>query len=322
MDHAGHFNGQFPLGLTATRVLLVRLHLRLDVRPRQQREELEVGLDVAVVDVVPELVEFVRRGERRIEVDRARLRLSELRARGHGHEWRHESVRFPAFHPANEIDPRGDVAPLVTASHLDGAAPVAEQVQEVVRLQQHVAEFGVGNARVEPRFHRLLLQHDVHAEVLSHIAQEVDEGLLDEPIGVVEDEGLRRSVEVEEPRHLVALALQMLADLLLREQRPLAALAARIADQAGAAAHQHDGLVAGELEVPQQHDRHEIAELQAGCGRIEPAVHRAALRAEVRRDFLRGVVDETAPLELREEVRHGAESYEMPPPLASAERPY
>src|SRR5712691_418564 len=74
--------------------------------------------------------------------------------------------------------------------------------------------------------------------------------------------------------------------------------------------------------VPQPHDRHEIAELQAGCGRIEPAVHRAALRAEVRRDFLRGVVDETAPLELREEVRHGAESYEMPPPLASAERPY
>src|SRR2546430_14392410 len=86
--------------------------------------------------------------------------------------------------------------------------------------------------------------------------------------------------------------------------------------------HQHDGLVAGELEVPQQHDRHEIAELQAGCGRIEAAVHRAALRAEVRRDFLCGVVDETAPLELREEVRHGAESYEMPPPLASAERPY
>src|SRR5438876_429538 len=95
-----------------------------------------------------------------------------------------------------------------------------------------------------------------------------------------------------------------------------------ISDQACAAAHQHDVLVAGELEVPQQHDRHEIAELQAGCGRIEAAVHRAALRAEVRRDFLRGVVDEPAPLELGEEVRHGAESYEMPPPLASAERPY
>src|SRR6266705_294223 len=84
----------------------------------------------------------------------------------------------------------------------------------------------------------------------------------------------------------------------------------------------HDGLVAGELEMPQQHDRHEIAELQAGCGRIEAAVHRAMLGREVRPDLLRGVVDETAPLELREEVRHGAESYGKPPPLASAERPH
>ncbi len=231
-------------------------------------------------------------------------------------------MRFPSLHAANEIDPRGDVPPLITASDLDGAVPLAKQVQEVVRLQQHVAEFGVGNARVEPRFHGLLLQHDVHAEVLAHVPQEVDQALLHEPVGVVEDEGLSRSVEVEEPRHLVALPLQVLADLLLREQRPLAPFAARIADQAGTAAHQHDGLVAGELEMPQQHDRHEIAELQAGRGRIEAAVYGAGRRGEVRPDLLSGVVDETAPRELSEEVRHGAESYEMPPPLASAERPY
>ena len=131
-----------------------------------------------------------------------------------------------------------------------------------------------------------------------------------------------RSVEVEQPGHLVALALQVLADLLLREQRSLAPLAARIADQAGAAAHQHDGLVAGELEMPEQHDRHEIAELQAGRGRIEAAVYGAGRRGEVRPDLLSGVVDETAPRELSEEVRHGAESYELPPPLASAERLY
>jgi hypothetical protein len=33
-------------------------------------------------------------------------------------------------------------------------------------------------------------------------------------------------------------------------------------------------------------------------------------------------VDEAPPLELGEEVRHGAESYEMPPRLASAEGPH
>src|SRR3989449_1795104 len=41
VDHAGYFNSQFALGLTATRVLPVRFHLRLDVRPRQQRERSE-----------------------------------------------------------------------------------------------------------------------------------------------------------------------------------------------------------------------------------------------------------------------------------------
>ena len=80
--------------------------------------------------------------------------------------------------------------------------------------------------------------------------------------------------------------------------------------------------MAGELEMPQQHDGHQIAELQAGRGRIESAVHGAPVRGEVRSDSLRGVVDEAAPLELGEDVRHGAESYENPQPLASAERPH
>src|SRR5437660_12541892 len=61
--------------------------------------------------------------------------------------------------------------------------------------------------------------------------------------------------------------------------------------------------------APSLHDRHEIAELQAGRGRIEPAVYGAALRAEVRRDFLRGVVHGPAPLELSDELRHAAQSY-------------
>jgi len=34
------------------------------------------------------------------------------------------------------------------------------------------------------------------------------------------------------------------------------------------------------------------------------------------------VVREAPPLEFGQEVWHGAESYEMPPPLASAERPH
>ena len=62
------------------------------------------------------------------------------------------------------------------------------------------------------------------------------------------------------------------------------------------------------------------------CGRTDTSTptgsHRAPTRGEIGPETVRGVVDEAAPLEFGEEVRHGAESYEMPPPLASAERPH
>src|SRR2546425_10934580 len=126
-------------------------------------------------------------------------------------------------HPPDEIDAGSDVPPLIAAAHLDGAALAPEQVQEIVRLEQHVAELGVRDARVEPRLHRLLLEHHVHAEVLADVAQEVHEALLPEPFGVVEHDGARlRRIEVEQPRHLIAHALQVLADLLPGKQRALA----------------------------------------------------------------------------------------------------
>ena len=149
--------------------------------------------------------------------------------------------------------------------------------------------------------------------MLADVAQEVDEGerrlLVRQPVGVVAHQRPDfLGVEVQEALHLIALPLEVLPDLLAREQGALAALAARVADQAGAAAHQDDRLVPGELEVPQQHQRHQVAELQAGRGRVEAAVHGAPPFGEVAPQVLRGVGDEPAPLELGEEIGHGAES--------------
>src|SRR5207249_11249766 len=58
-------------------------------------------------------------------------------------ERRHEPMRLAALDASDQVDPRGDVAPLIAAAHLDRALFAAKQVQEVVRLEQHVAEFGV-----------------------------------------------------------------------------------------------------------------------------------------------------------------------------------
>ncbi len=107
-----------------------------------EREELQVALDVAIVHIDPELVELVRRRELWVQVDRAAFRLSELLPRRHGHERRDEAMRLGVLDAANQIDAGGDVAPLVAAAHLERALPLAEEMQEVVSLEQHVAEFG------------------------------------------------------------------------------------------------------------------------------------------------------------------------------------
>src|SRR5438552_16881963 len=94
-----------------------------------EREQLEVALDVGVVGVHPELVQLVRRRERGLEPERARLALAELGAGRRGDEWGDQAVRFsPPFHPPDEIDAGGDVPPLIAAAHLDGAALAPEQV--------------------------------------------------------------------------------------------------------------------------------------------------------------------------------------------------
>src|SRR5439155_18309853 len=81
VDELGHLDRQLRLRLAAARVLVMRLEQGLDLILRQQREQLEVALRVAVVGIHPELVQLVRRGEAGIEPDRPGFRLSELRAR-------------------------------------------------------------------------------------------------------------------------------------------------------------------------------------------------------------------------------------------------
>jgi hypothetical protein len=72
--------------------------------------------------------------------------------------------------------PGGDVAPLIAAADLQLAAKMVVQVDEVVRLQQHVAELGVAHAAVgpfEPRADGILGQHHVDREVLAHVAKKI-----------------------------------------------------------------------------------------------------------------------------------------------------
>ena len=67
------------------------------------------------------------------------------------------------------------------------------------------------------------------------------------------------------------------AERVEREQVAFLALAAGVADHAGGPAHQRDRPMPGLLKAPQDHQRHQVADVQAVGRRIEADVDRPRL---------------------------------------------
>ncbi len=147
------------------------------------------------------MVELVGAGAVRVEPDRARLALPEFGAIGLHHERSGQPPRLLPAKAPDQVDAHGDVPPLVAPSELEAAAERVEQVEEVVRLEEHVAELGVGDALLgscQPGSHRVLRGHLTDGEVLAHVSEELEERQRAEPLRVVdEDCGRPPSVAVE-----------------------------------------------------------------------------------------------------------------------------
>ena len=111
-----------------------------------------------------------------VEPERSALRLAELGPVGLRQQRRRERVHRRLLDPVDEVEPGRQVAPLVAAAELQGAAVAAEQLEEVQALQELVAELGVGDALlgVQPGRDGVLGDHLVDAEVLADVPQEVD----------------------------------------------------------------------------------------------------------------------------------------------------
>lgn len=75
-------------------------------------------------------------------------------------------------------------------------------------------------------------------------------------------------------------------------------LAGWVADRAGGAACERDGLVAAELETTQGEQGNEVAEVEAVSGRVEATIQGGRSFFETLRQFVHGgaVVDESSPL--------------------------
>src|SRR5689334_1883667 len=176
-------------------------------------------------------------------------------------------MRLDTDRPSNQLDASREIPPLITPAELQQDAITSMQLQVIVRLEQHVAELGEGNATVETRLHRFLLQHVIHGEVLPDLAHELDRGQAVQPVAVVDENRAAPVaagvVEVEEPSELRANAANVRLHLLERQQLSFRRATARIADEPRSATDERDRPVPTSLQVHERHDRHEVPDVQA-----------------------------------------------------------
>ena len=314
---AGYLPGQRPLGRAVAGVARLLRHHGRDAVEGQKGEELEVALDVAVVGIDPELVEVVRAGAFRIEPDVSCFALSELGSGGGGDQGKDQAVHLPPFAPFHQVAAGRDVAPLVAAADLKLAALRTEQVQVVVGLDQHVAEFGVGNAGLHPALDRVLLEHVADREMLAGVAQKVHQADAPQPVGVVPHSRRVGPLEGEEPGELLTDALCVAIDLLEVHHRALGPLAARVADHAGAATHQRDRDMAVPLQPGQPHHRDHVADVERVGGGIEARVGDDGAGAEPLVEAGRDVLNEAARGQQFEKIGHRRQSYPLETGLAT-----
>ena len=203
------------------------------------------AFDVAVFGVAPELPVRVGAHQIGVEPDGAGGGLAHLRARRRGDQWRGQREQLRVRHAAAKIDAVDDVAPLVGAAHLQHAAVALMQFDEIVGLQDHVVEFEEREflLPIEPQLHGIEAQHAVDREVAADVAQEVDVVERVQPVGVVRHD--RAGAEIEKAREHRADRGDIGVDLRGAQQGAAGILARRIADLAGAAAHQRDRTMPG-----------------------------------------------------------------------------
>ena len=140
MNHDSYFLCEELLEAPASRVLPVLCHGGLYGLLVQHGEDLDVPFCVLVGDVEPELVELVWACAFGVEPDVSFFRLAEFLSVRLPDERAGEGIGFLSEHPADELRAGGDVAPLVAAAHLENTTFVLIEVEEVVALEELVAE--------------------------------------------------------------------------------------------------------------------------------------------------------------------------------------
>ena len=194
-----------------------------------------------------------------------------------------QPVRIGTVDPAKQVDAAENIAPLVASTGLKPAFVYLVQPQEIVGLQQLVAELGERNSAVptEPALHGLAAHHRVDRKVLADIAQKIQQVGLAQPVGIVDHPGrVRTRLEIEKRLQLKANRLDILVDLVDSHQLTLFGAERRVADHPGPAPDKRNRRVPVALQADQPHDRHKTANVKTACRGVKTVVAGHFFRGE------------------------------------------
>ena len=230
-------------------------------------------------------MEPIGAGHVRGQPNRARLGLADLFPVSLGDQRRGDPecflslvVRTLALLTPDQIQPRNNIAVLITARDLQRAIVLSEQMQEVVTLQNHVRELGVGNALLtilQSVAHRVLLDHLIDAEVLADIPEHVEVRHRFQPVQIVDQGGGIGSVKIQQTLKDLSLRGHVLRHVITGAELTLGIFPRGISDQTSAPTKKNHRPVTRFLKMAEQHDRDEVPNGQRVAGGIKPAVAHA-----------------------------------------------
>ena len=205
--------------------------------------------------------------------------------------------------------PDDQVAPLVAAADLQRAAVPPVQLQEVVGLQDLVAELGVADpARFQPGPDRLPAEHLVDREVLADVAEELQRGQRLGPVQVADHQragrpGAEKSRNRDtSPRIRSTHSATTSRELSTRSaDLPLGSPISPVAPPTSAI-----GRCPASWKRRMREQQDEVADVQPGRGRVEPAVERDRAGVERLAQLVEvgGQRDQAAPGQLVDDVGH------------------
>jgi len=239
---------------------------------RQKGKQCEEPLHILVRGVDPILVVVIGWSPFRVEPHCTSDCLPHLLPGGSQNQGRDHGERLITSNPADQIDARQDIEPLVDPADLQGAVPNSVKMQKIIGLEQRVIQLD----KIQPfPCHAFaigaVLQELIDAEMDADVPQEseITEGC--EPIKVVEHES---SIvrEVNESFELPAKTGNVCCDLFLSKEASRFRLPCRVTNQSGSAAHDNKRNMPSALKMRKHHDGHEVPEMQAGGSRIVSAV--------------------------------------------------